>query len=66
MNRVEYLVEKIMRVVVVVVVVVVVMVVVVAVVVVVVGLVIRVLAYMMPADQENTNTPHFDLGKCGY
>ena len=58
MNRVEYLVEKIMRVVVVVVVVVVVMVVVVV--------VIRVLAYMMPADQENTNTPHFDLGKCGY
>ena len=28
--------------------------------------VIRVLAYMMPADQENTNTPHFDLVKCGY
>ena len=61
MNRVEYLVEKIMRVVVVVVVVVVVMVVVVVVV-----LVIRFLAYMMPADQENTNTPHFDLVKCGY
>ena len=65
MNRVEYLVEKIMRVVVVVVVVVV-MVVVIVVVVVVVVLVIRVLAYMMPADQENTNTPHFDLVKCGY
>ena len=61
----EYLVEKILEVVVVVVVVLV-MVVVVAVVVVVVVLVIRVLAYMMPADQENTNTPHFDLGKCGY
>ena len=52
MNRVEYLVEKILRVVVVVVVMVV--------------LVIRVLAHMMPADQENTNTPHFDLVKCGY
>ena len=60
MNRVEYLVENIMRVVVVVVVVVV------MVVVVVVVLVIRFLAYMMPADQENTNTPHFDLVKCGY
>ena len=59
MNRVEHLVEKILRVVVV-------MVVVIVVVVVVVVLVIRVLAYMMPADQENTNTPHFDLGKCGY
>ena len=54
MNRVEYLVEKILRVVVVVVVMVVVV------------LVIRVLAHMMPADQENTNTPHFDLVKCGY
>ena len=30
-------------------------------VVVVVVVVIRVLAYMMPADQENTSTPHFDL-----
>ena len=50
MNRVEYLVESILRVVVVMVVVVVVVVV-----------VIRVLAYMMPADQENTRTPHFDL-----
>ena len=69
MNRVEYLVENILRVVVVVVVVVVMVVVVVVMVVVavvVVVLVIRVLAYMMPADQENTNTPHFDLGKCGY
>ena len=55
MNRVEYLVEKIMREVGVVVVVVVV------VVMVVVAVVIRVLAYMMPADQENTSTPHFDL-----
>ena len=58
MNRVEYLVESILRVVAVMVVVVVV--------VVVVGVVIRVLAYMMPADQENTSTPHFDLVKCGY
>ena len=30
-------------------------------VVVVVVVVIRVLAYMIPADQENTSTPHFDL-----
>ena len=59
MNRVEYLVEKILRVVVV-------DVVMVVMVVVVVVLVIRVLAHMMPADQENTNTPHFDLVKCGY
>ena len=64
MNRVEYLVEKIMRVAVVVVVVVMIVVVVAVVfvgVVVVVVVVMRVLAYMMPADQENTSTPHFDL-----
>ena len=41
--------------------VVVVVVVVVVMVVVVVVVVIRLLAYMMPADQENTSTPHFDL-----